>query len=91
MGQNELTAIIERIKELEVEQDAINAEMDSLKDRLKAVMVKEGVDKLIVGEHKVSNTKYTAHRFDSKAFKIDHEEMYKEYTVAIEARRFTIS
>ena len=31
MGQNELTAIIERIKELEVEQDAVNAEMDALK------------------------------------------------------------
>ena len=91
MGQQELTATIERIKELEAEQEAISAEMETLKDRLKAVLVRQGVDKMLVGNYKVSNTKYTTHRFDSKAFKADHEDMYKEYTKAVEAHRFTIS
>lgn len=91
MGQQELTATIERIKELEFEQEAISAEMEMLKDRLKAVLVKHGVDKMLVGSYKVSNMKYTTYRFDSKAFKADHEDMYKEYTKAIEAHRFTIS
>ena len=49
MGQQELTATIERIKELEAEQEAISAEMETLKDRLKAVLVKQGVDKMLVG------------------------------------------
>lgn len=91
MGQNELTATIERIKELEAEQEAISAEMETLKDRLKAELVKQGVDKMMVGGYKVSNTKYTTHRFDSKAFKADHAEMYAEYTKAVEAHRFTIA
>lgn len=91
MGQKELTAIIERIKELEAEQDAIIGEMESLKDRLKAELVKQDVDKMMVGSYKVSNTKYTTHRFDSKAFKADHAEMYEEYMEAYEAHRFTIA
>ena len=91
MGQNELTATIERIIELEAEQEAISAEMESLKDKLKAELVKQGVEKMLVSGYKVSNTKYTTHRFDSKAFKADHAEMYEEYTKEIEAHRFTIA
>ncbi|MBQ3347104.1 MAG: hypothetical protein IJG39_08430 [Synergistaceae bacterium] len=91
MGQNELTATIERIRELEAEQEAISAEMETLKDRLKCELVKHGVDKMMVGGYKVSNTRYTTHRFDSKAFKADHAEMYAEYTKAVEAHRFTIA
>ena len=91
MGQNELTATIERLKELEAEQDAITAEIETLKDRLKAELVKQGVGKMLVGDYKVSYTSYVQRRFDSTAFKADHAEMYAEYTKAIEAHRFTIS
>ena len=91
MGQNELTATIERIKELEAEQDAISVEMETLKDRLKAELVKQGVEKLLVGDYKVSYTRYVQRRFDSTAFKADHKDMYEEYRKAVEAHRLTIS
>lgn len=91
MAQNDLTATIERVKELEAEQDAINAEMEVLKDRLKAELVKRGNSKMMVSDYKVSLIKYVTHRFDSKAFKADHAEMYEEYMEAFEAYRFTIA
>lgn len=91
MEQRELIATIERVKDLELQQDKINAEIERLKDELKAELASQGVDRMQVGGYKVSNTKYTTHRFDSKAFKADHAEMYEKYTKAIEAHRFSIA
>lgn len=91
MEQNELATTIERVISLEAQQKIISAEIESLKDTLKAELEKQGVDKMKIGGYKVSNTTYTQRRFDSKAFKADHEDMYEEYTKAVEAHRFTIS
>lgn len=90
MGQKELTATIERIRELEATQEELAAELEGLKDTVKAYMVSQGTDKMLVGAYKVSYTKYTTHRFDSMKFKADHSELYAEYTKASEARRFSI-
>lgn len=91
MEQHEVIATIKRVIELEAQQKILNAEIESLKDALKAELARQGVDKVTIGGYKVSNTQYTTHRFDSKAFKADHAEMYEEYTKAIQATRFTIS
>ena len=87
MGQKELTATIERIRELEATQEELLAELESLKDTVKAYMVSHGTERVLI---KVSYTKYTMHRFDSTKFKAEHSELYAEYTKAREARRFTI-
>ena len=42
MKQAELTATIERLQELQAQADEINAEIETLKDVLKAEMVKQG-------------------------------------------------
>lgn len=91
MKQAEITATIERLKELEAQQDEIGAEIEALKDTLKAEMVRQGAERMMVGGYKVSYTKYTTHRFDTTAFKKDHAELYTEYTKATEARRFSIA
>lgn len=91
MTQNELVGTIERVITLEAQQKTLNAEIERLKDTLKAELAAQGVDKMKIGGYKVSNTVYTQRRFDSKAFKADHEDMYEEYTKAVEAHRFTIS
>ena len=90
MGQKELTATIERIRELEATQEELLAELESLKDTVKAYMVSHGTERVLIGGYKVSYTKYTMHRFDSTKFKAEHSELYAEYTKASEARRFTI-
>ena len=90
MGQRELTATIERIRELEAQQDAINAELEGLKDTVKAYMVSQGTERVLIGGYKVNYTKYTSSRFDSKEFKVDHKDLYEQYTKKTEARRFSI-
>ena len=91
MGQKELTATIERIRDLEAEQTALITELEGLKDTVKAYMVAEGTERLLVGGYKVNYTKYTTSRFDSKKFKVDNESLYNQYLKTTEARRFTIS
>ena len=91
MGQHELKATIERIRELEAQQDELVAELEGLKDTVKAYMVSEGTERMLIGGYKVSYTKYTTSRFDSKRFKADNEALYSEYVKTSEARRFTIT
>ena len=49
MKEQELTATIERIKELEAQQEEINAELESLKDTMKAYMVSQNAEKMLSG------------------------------------------
>ena len=91
MGQKELTATLARIEELEAQQASIKDELEGLKDTVKAYMVAQGTDRMLVGGYKVSYTKYTTSRFDSTKFKADNESLYKQYLKTTEARRFTIS
>ena len=91
MGQNELLAKLDEIKKLQVMQEELEAQLDTLKDEVKAEMVRQGVEKMLVGRYKVAYTKYASHRFDSTAFKTEHKDLYEQYTKKIEARRFTIS
>ncbi len=91
MRQQELTATLARIKELEAEQFAITDELEALKDTVKAYMVSQGTEKMLIGQYKVSYKKYTTSRFDSKTFKAEHEALYNQYVKATESRRFAIS
>ena len=91
MGQNELLAKLNEIKELQVMQEELEAQLDALKDEIKAEMVKQGVEKMLVGTYKVSYTRYVTHRFDSTAFKADNQALYEQYSKAVPAQRFTIA
>lgn len=91
MKQSQLTATIERIKALELEQEAIADELEALKDCLKAELVAQGTDCLIIGNHKIRYTNFTAKRFDTKAFKADNEELYLQYLKETAGKRFYIS
>lgn len=43
-----------------------------------------------VGEREVKYTRFFISRFDSKAFKDDHEDMYVAYSKTIPSTRFTV-
>lgn len=91
MGNKELLAKLNEIKELKVMKEELENQLSALEDEVKAEMVKQNVEKMLVGAYKVSYTKYTSNRFDSTAFKADHQALYNQYVKAIQARRFTIS
>ena len=90
MTQRNLLLSVELIKLLEAEIEERQAQVDALKDGIKDAMKAQGVSRLSIGNYKVSYTEYTTHRFDSKAFKDEHADLYDSYTVETTARRFTI-
>lgn len=91
MSQNELTAKIRELKELQQLIDEATAEADAIRDAIKAEMTAAGVDELVVDVFKVRWQKVTSNRFDTTAFKKTHADLYAQYTKPQETRRFTVA
>lgn len=72
------------IKELE-------QEAESLTDTLKAAMIDRGQEVLEGDGWRCSWKNVTSSRFDSKAFRADHSDLYSLYSKATTTTRFLIS
>lgn len=90
MSTIELSTIIEKLKEWEAIQAEAAAEVESLKDRVKAEMNARGVEELEAGQYIARFTTVLSNRFDTTVFKREHAEMYKQYTKQTTSRRFSI-
>ena len=86
-----LEAKIESLKELEEFAAEIKAEIDSLKDCIKAEMLAQDTDEMTVGKYIVRWTSVLSNRFDSTTFKREHADMYQQYTKQTASRRFSIA
>lgn len=86
-----LEAKITELKELEAMAEELKAEIDSLKDSVKAVLVEHDTEELTVGSYLVRFTTVMTQRFDTTAFKKKLPELYGAYVKQTESRRFTIS
>ena len=91
MGQKELLATLKELKELKVILQELDEQIEALKDTVKAEMIARGTDKLLVGSFSVHYTTYSTSRFDTKAFKESHGELFNQFSKKIEAHRFTLS
>ena len=90
MSTIELSAIIERLKEYEAIQAEAAAEVEALKDQIKAEMNSRGVEELEAGQYIARFTTVLSNRFDSTAFKKVMPETYKAFTRQFTSRRFSI-
>ena len=90
MSTIELSAIIERLKEYEAIQAEAAAEVEGLKDQIKAQMNSRGVEELEAGQYIARFTTVLSNRFDSTAFKKVMPETYKAFTKQVTSRRFSI-
>ena len=70
---------------------AIAAEIEALKDSIKAEMIRRDVEELEAGRFIARFTSVSSNRFDTTAFKREHGEMYKLYTKQTTSRRFSIA
>lgn len=50
-----------------------------------------GIEEMEAGQYKVRFKEVSSSRFDSKAFKVEHKELYAEYTKKTAMKRFTIA
>ena len=81
---HDLMSVRAMIRELE-------AEAEALTDKLKAAMVERSTETLEGDGWKATWKNVTGSRFDSKAFKADHADLYGQYSKATVTTRFIIS
>ena len=80
---HELMSIRSMIKELE-------AEAEALTDRIKAEMTEQGVEVLNGDGWSASWKNVESRRFDSKAFKAQHSDLYQAFSKATTTCRFLL-
>lgn len=91
MTKTELVAKIEALNEWEALMEEAKAEVESLKDSIKAEMMEQETEELVVGSYIVRWTSVLSNRFDTTGFKKMHGDLYKAFTKQSASRRFTIS
>lgn len=91
MGQQELLATVTELRSLRNMAAELQDTISALEDIVKNEMTAQGVDKLYVGDCKVTWTSYTTSRLDSKKLKAENEALYNQYLTTTIARRFSIS
>ena len=91
MSTTEITSKIEALQELEALIEEAKAEADSLRDEIKAEMLKRDTEELTAGQFIVRWTSVLSNRFDSTAIKKVMPDVYKAYTKQVASRRFSIS
>ena len=91
MSNNELTAKIRELKQLQALVEEANAEAEAIKDELKALMLDNNTEEMTVDVYKVRYTTVKSSRFDSTAFKKTHADLYAQYSKQTETRRFSVA
>ncbi len=90
MSVNELSAKIRELKELQQLVEEAEAEMEAIRDELKAHMTEQNAEEITVDVFKVRYTTVQSSRFDTAAFKKTHADLYAQYSKPTTTKRFTI-
>ena len=88
MSRNELLTKIESLNEWEKLIADAQAEAESLRDEIKAEMLRLDTEELEAGAYIIRWTSVLSNRFDTTSFKKLHNELYKEFTKQVTSRRF---
>lgn len=91
MSTTELDSKIRELRELRRMSEELAAEIETIQDSIKAEMTARNVDELTGTDWKATWKEVTSSRFDSKAFKATHAELYHQYTKETCTRRFTVA
>lgn len=91
MSTMDLLAKVRSLKELEMLIAEAQAELDGIKDELKAEMTNRNTEELDVDVFKIRYKTVKSNRFDTTAFKSTHKDLYDQYVRQTESRRFTVA
>lgn len=91
MSINEMEKKIAALKEWEELLEEAKAQVESLKDEIKAEMLARNTEEMTAGRYICRWTSVLSNRFDTTTFKKEHAEMYKQYTKQTSSRRFSIA
>ena len=76
--------------DLQAQIAALQEQAEAIKDYFKAQMVEQTVEDLRGDGWSATWHNTVTARFDSKKFKADHADLYKEYSVSSNGTRFTL-
>ncbi len=91
MSINEMEKKIAALKEWEELLEEAKAQVEALKDEIKAEMLSRNTEEMTAGRYICRWTSVLSNRFDTTTFKKEHAEMYKQYTKQTSSRRFSIA
>ena len=91
MTKKEIIAQIELMNEWERVIEEAKAEVEAIKDSIKAEMADRDLDEMEAGSYIVRYKTVATSRFDSTAFKKTYEDLYKVFLKQSTSRRFSIS
>lgn len=85
---DKLENLVKQYKENQNMIDFLKHDNEALKNEIIGLM--NNNDTIYIGVYKVTNKLVNSSRFNSKAFKIDHNDLYNEYVVNSKVNRFII-
>ena len=91
MSKQELIAKIEELNQWEALMEEAKNEAEALRDAIKAEMLQQDTEEMIIGTYIVRWTSVLSNRFDTTGFKKAYGELYKAFTKQTASRRFSIS
>ena len=81
---------VKKLRALEEQQEALQKQIDELKDQIKQDMEQKGLDEMKAGAFIIRWTRVFSNRFDTKAFQKEHKNLYGQYVRQAESRRFSV-
>lgn len=91
MSKMDMIKKIEELNAWEELMEEAKAEIEAIRDTIKAEMLANGLEEVEVGKYIVRYTNITSNRFDSATFKKVMPEVCKAYLKQSISRRFSIS
>ena len=91
MTNAEMIKKIEALNEWEAILEEAKAEVEAIRDEIKADMTERDLEELDLGQYIVRWTSVLSNRFDTTAFKKVYGDLYKAYTKQVASRRFSIA
>ena len=89
MSENQLTAKIRQLRELQALIEEAQMEAEAIKDEIKAHMGE--AEELRAGEYKVTWKTVESSRLDTKALKTALPELVERFTNTVTTRRFCVN
>ena len=91
MNIQDLNKIAHDLKSVKMMIEELQAEAEALTDQLKSAMIESGEEVLIGDDWKASWKNVNSSRFDSKAFKAEHADLYEAFTKKVTTTRFLLN
>ena len=91
MSMSELNTTARDLLSVRQMIEELQAEAEALTDKLKSAMIERGTETLQGDGWKASWKNVNSSRFDSKAFKAAHADLYSQYSKATTTTRFVLS